>query len=88
MSDDLSKLKVSELKARLVALNEPTSGLKHEMVARLEAAVAKQPATAPTAALPPPTTAEQHAFLDHAKQFEFDQGWPLARPARTHRPTY
>ena len=70
---DVSKLKVSELKKKLVALGEPTSGLKPEMVARLKAALAKQPAAASTAAAPaPPSTAEQHAFLDHAKKFEFD----------------
>ena len=54
----IPELKLSELQERLTALNEPTSGLRDNMVARLEGALSRQPAaSAATAEPPPPTTA-------------------------------
>ena len=49
------------------------SGLKKELVGRLKDAVAAPAAPAAPAAAAAPTIAEQHAFLDAAKQFSFDK---------------
>ena len=61
---DIEKMKVAELKEKLEALGESTKGTKAELVERLKGvgALAK-PAG--------PTIAEQHAFLDVAKAFDF-----------------
>ena len=63
---DYDKMKVAELKAECQKLGLSVGGLKKELVCRLKDAVA-----APTAAPAAPTIAEQHAFLDAAKQFSF-----------------
>ena len=83
---DYDKMKVAELKAECQKLGLSVSGLKKELVGRLKDAVAAPTVApaAPAAAAAPaapaapaaaaaPTIAEQHAFLDAAKQFSFDK---------------
>ena len=69
-------MKVAELKAECQKLGLSVSGLKKELVGRLKDAVAAPTVAAPAAPAAPaaaaaPTIAEQHAFLDAAKQFSF-----------------
>ena len=76
---DYDKMKVAELKSECQKLGLSVSGLKKELVGRLKDAVAAPAAAAaPAAPAAPaaaaaPTIAEQHAFLDAAKQFSFDK---------------
>ena len=82
-------MKVGELRSKLEAMGEPTNGIKGDLVDRLTAALAAAapaPAPAPAPAAPavaPPSIGEQHAFLEAAKQFDFDKvkSLVLANPA-------